>query len=79
MPLFEYKCNDCNTVFEILHKSSEKRDDIFCPKCKSANSEKLISVFSSLNSSKSGFPGCSDGSCGMNPYGGCENGMCGMN
>ena len=34
MPLFEYKCSDCNAKFEILHKSSVNQEDVFCPECK---------------------------------------------
>jgi putative FmdB family regulatory protein len=80
MPIFEYKCKNCNSVFEMLHKSSGKQDEVFCPNCKSSNSEKLISVFSALNSTKSvSSSPCSDGSCGIPSYGGCQNGMCGFN
>jgi putative FmdB family regulatory protein len=81
MPLFEYKCEDCDTKYEVLHKSSKTQDEVFCPNCKSKNSKKLISVFSAKNSSSTpDFGGCSDGSCGMPSYGGgCQNGMCGFN
>ena len=81
MPIFEYKCEDCNNMFEILHKSTNTQDEVFCPDCKSTNYKKLISVFSSkISSSSPDFGGCSEGSCGMPQYGGgCSNGMCGMN
>ncbi len=81
MPIFEYKCKECNTKYEVLHKSAENKDDVFCPECKSPKHEKLLSVFSSSNSSSSSdFGGCSTGSCGIPSYGGgCSNGMCGLN
>ena len=82
MPIFEYKCNDCNTMFEVLHKSKENKDNVFCPKCKSVNHKKLLSTFSSPGvSSDSGFDaGCSTGACDMPSYGGgCPGGMCGLN
>ena len=80
MPLFEYKCKNCNSIFEILNKSQTTTDEVYCPNCKSNNSEKLISVFSALNTSKSGSSGfCHDGSCDLSSYGGCKNGMCGLN
>lgn len=41
MPIFEYKCNDCNSEFELL-KLNLNRDDI-CPNCNSKNIVKLIS------------------------------------
>jgi putative FmdB family regulatory protein len=43
MPIFEYRCNDCETKFEkiVLSRSS----DIQCPDCSSAHVEKLLSSF----------------------------------
>jgi putative FmdB family regulatory protein len=81
MPLFEYKCNDCNTKYEVLHKSISNPSDVICPNCNSLNAKKLLSTFSasisdSLGSSDSN--GCTDGSCGL-PSGGCASGMCGLN
>ena len=81
MPVFEYKCEDCNSIFEILHKSTKNQEVIQCPDCRSQHYKKLISVFSSKSSNSSpDFGGCADGSCGMSqPGGGCANGMCGLN
>ncbi len=82
MPIFEYKCNDCNKKFDVLHKSSTNLEEVICPDCQSKNSKKLLSSFSASMSS-SGYEGgssCSDGSCGVPSYGGsCANGMCGLN
>ena len=79
MPIFEYQCKECKTKYEILHKSGEKEDDIYCPECKSKKHIKLISSFSANVSGGSDFGGCPDGSCGMPYGGGCANGMCGLN
>jgi len=80
MPIFEYTCKDCNSNYDILHKSKEEKDIVVCPKCNSRNYEKLISSFSSVISSGSSSGGCESGSCGMPSYGGgCANGMCGLN
>jgi putative FmdB family regulatory protein len=38
MPLYEYKCNDCGTCFELQRKISERDDLANCPKC---NSKKI--------------------------------------
>lgn len=81
MPIFEYKCNDCGSKFEVLHKSSSNLEEVICPSCQSKNSKKLLSSFSASIAS-AGFdsgPSCADGSCGMSPAGGCANGMCGLN
>jgi putative FmdB family regulatory protein len=79
MPIYEYKCRECDTVYDVLHKSSKETNEAVCPKCKSSNSVKLISSFSAkISSGDSG--GCENGSCGMPSLGGgCANGMCGLN
>ncbi len=81
MPIFEYKCKDCNTVFEVFHKVKENKDDVFCPKCKSKNYVKLISTFSSFGSESDTDFGssCSSGSCNTDFGGGCPGGICGLN
>jgi putative FmdB family regulatory protein len=61
MPLFEYVCKDCGKQFETLVFSSSNNSEIECPKCKSNNTEKKISVFSS--SGNSGSNTSSSGSC----------------
>lgn len=80
MPVFEYKCKKCEVSYEVLHKSSENKDDVHCPNCNSPEHIKLISSFSSvMGSSGSDAGSCSTGSCGLPSYGGCSSGMCGLN
>ena len=80
MPIFEYQCSNCNKKYDILHKSSEKTEDVICPECHSKKHKKLVSAFSATINNGNDFGGCSDGSCSMPSYGGgCANGMCGLN
>ncbi len=82
MPIFEYKCNECQTKFEVLHKSINNIESVNCPKCNSADNKKMLSSFSASvsSSSSSSVGGCESGSCGYNPYaGGCASGTCGIN
>lgn len=82
MPIFEYRCEDCNSKFELLHKSSVESEEIICPSCNSVNNKKLFSSFSASVGSGSSYNSgsCSTGNCGSTPsYGGCASGICGLN
>ena len=65
MPIYEYRCIDCETVFETFVSSISDADKVVCKKCGKKNVEKQISSFSSrLSSGSSSAPagalsGCS--------------------
>ena len=46
MPLYEYRCDDCQKVTSLLVRSSSDDKQPTCEYCQSANVEKLISKFS---------------------------------
>ncbi|UCF63075.1 MAG: zinc ribbon domain-containing protein [bacterium] len=52
MPLFKYRCLDCQTNFEDLLPFSQSHD-VECPNCSSHNTEKLVTSFATLGSSSS--------------------------
>jgi putative FmdB family regulatory protein len=81
MPVFEYKCSDCNKKYDVYHKSSVNNEEVECPSCHSKNFKKLFSSFSASVSSESfSYNDCSSGNCGVAPSpGGCASGMCGLN
>jgi putative FmdB family regulatory protein len=71
MPMFEFKCNNCNSQFETLVFGNE---DVVCDNCGSKNIEKQLSIFSSKIKSTTDcqMQGiCPNGSC-------CSNGMCNL-
>ncbi len=41
MPLYDYRCSDCNKTFELLIKLSESP---VCPQCGSQNLDKQVSL-----------------------------------
>jgi putative FmdB family regulatory protein len=41
MPIYEYRCCDCNTSFEVLVRGEEA---VACPNCGSTSLDKLISA-----------------------------------
>lgn len=64
MPIYEYRCSDCSTDFELLVRSSTK---VECPHCHSASLEKKLSVFApavsnSAPACSAAMPAC--GTCG---------------
>ena len=52
MPIFEFRCLECSTVFELLEltKKSTKKG-MRCPKCNSPEVERLLSRVSVVKSS----------------------------
>jgi len=63
MALYEYKCNDCGEVSEILVFSSDDKPE--CKKCGSSDLEKLLSNFAvAMAPGKSNAaPSCPSGGC----------------
>ena len=65
MPIYEYRCKDCEIVFETFVSSISDGDKVVCKKCESKNVEKQISTFasrspgSSSNAPAGAFSGCS--------------------
>ena len=57
MPIFEFKCKRCGTVFESLCFRSSGEDKGACPSCGSDDSEKLMSTFASVGGGSEKGPG----------------------
>ena len=74
MPLYEYRCNDCRAVYEVLRPMAERELAAVCPSCESRASMPLISrvavhagsdaAASSEFAPSAGGGGCCGGSCG---------------
>ena len=47
MPVYEYRCRDCNEEFEKLVRFGSDGSEIECPRCHSKHVEKKLSLFSS--------------------------------
>ncbi|MBW1780901.1 MAG: zinc ribbon domain-containing protein [Deltaproteobacteria bacterium] len=70
MPIYEFKCKKCGTVFESLCFRSSGEDKGPCPSCGSEKSEKLLSTFSSAGSSSDLGLGSSAASASCASHGG---------
>ena len=73
MPLYEYRCNDCAAVYEVMRPMAERELAAVCPGCESRASMPLISRVGML---MAGQPGVSDRP-GPSAAGGCCGGSCG--
>ena len=49
MPIYEFKCKECNNMFSELRKIG-KFSNVKCPKCKSRKVKKIISQFAGKRS-----------------------------
>ncbi|UCC79780.1 MAG: zinc ribbon domain-containing protein [Candidatus Zixiibacteriota bacterium] len=59
MPIYEYRCKDCRTKFEVLVFSSDSK--MVCEKCGSEDAERLMSGFASAFSGSSSASSCGTG------------------
>ncbi len=66
MPLYEYQCSACSERFEILQPLGGGAGDLSCPRCRSAEVEKVLSTFAAggqgSGAGAQGAAGCGSGS-----------------
>ncbi len=63
MPIYEFKCKKCGTVYESLCFRSSGEDKGPCPTCGGNDCEKQLSTFSSTGSSLNLGGASASGSC----------------
>lgn len=81
MPIYEFHCPSCNTDFET--RVERMGESAPCPRCGSAEVERLLSVSAVHTKGSSSFSSspCASGQCDFSPSSGppcCGGGMCGM-
>ena len=66
MPIYEFKCLECNNTFEKLFFNSDEKIDLSCPECKSPSLKRVVSESSYAMGTGSGSkqPSISTKSCG---------------
>jgi putative FmdB family regulatory protein len=45
MPIYEYRCEECDEPFEVFVRSSSQQTKPTCPKCGSQRVKKAVSLF----------------------------------
>jgi len=74
MPLYDYKCPECDMTFEARRPMAEASEPIDCPNGH-VGSRRLLSVFATVGASSSAPQ---PGPAPSRPMGhGCGSGMCG--
>jgi putative FmdB family regulatory protein len=70
MPIYEFRCINCNECFEFLVMKSDETVEMKCPHCSSEEFERIMSTSCHSMGSGGGAPGptvtnrtCSSGSC----------------
>lgn len=54
MPIYEYRCRDCETRFEALRPMGDDGRDLRCPECDAPAPERKLSTFAACGGGKSG-------------------------
>ena len=65
MPIYEYRCKECDEKFDVFVRSAAQKDAPTCPKCGSQKVQKNISLFgvgSTSGSNQVGTASCATGS-----------------
>ena len=71
MPIYEFKCLDCEKFIELLIMNSDEKVELKCPECNSKELERVLSTTSYAMGTGSGGSNkvtaqnrtCSGGSC----------------
>ncbi|HEV8629788.1 MAG TPA: zinc ribbon domain-containing protein [Thermoanaerobaculia bacterium] len=66
MPLYEYRCRDCEERFEVLQRLGETGEGLLCPRCGAGRPDRLLSTFAAggareTAASAAGFSSCCRG------------------
>ena len=76
MPLYEYRCSDCSTTFEMRRAFSKASDPASCPRCASRRTRKVFGTIALIGAEgqtateaaalnrNGGVCGCGAGGCG---------------
>jgi putative FmdB family regulatory protein len=65
MPIYDYRCDECGTTYDVLHKVREVAEDVVCPSCGSVRATRLISApaVNTKGRQTESAPPCGDASC----------------
>lgn len=65
MPIYEFRCEECQRVIEALRQMGQGPEGLACPDCGSKKLSQVFSTFAaSSGDSGGGAPSCGTPSCG---------------
>jgi len=64
MPIYEYRCQQCERTFQKLQKVGAGADGVRCPHCGAGEVSRQLSTFASASSGGSGAAAASGAGCG---------------
>jgi putative FmdB family regulatory protein len=64
MPIYEYRCPECDHQFEQLRRMSEADEKAACPKCRSEKPTRQLSCFCAATTSSGSSGASMGGNCG---------------
>jgi len=59
MPIYEYKCRNCNYIEALFQNNSENKKDLSCEKC-GGKLERILSIFNMSGCAVRGNSGCAN-------------------
>jgi putative FmdB family regulatory protein len=65
MPVYDYRCEQCGSLYDVYHKVREVAEDVLCPECGSHEHKKLMSVPAAVAVGSSSAMRSAQDSCGM--------------
>ncbi|MEW6427064.1 MAG: zinc ribbon domain-containing protein [Thermodesulfobacteriota bacterium] len=70
MPIFEYRCEECGAIFELLVMSEEDAREPRCRRCDATEVKKVLSATAVRITTQAagGFPGAPAGGCGSGGF-----------
>lgn len=52
MPIYEYRCNACETKFEVLQRTNDANKSLKCSNCGTQDVKKRFSAFAAMGPQK---------------------------
>lgn len=68
MPIYEYQCNKCENIFEVLTLSAKDTAQVTCTRCKSDKVGKVMSAGSFRLTSSKQMPAATSAGCGRGGF-----------